>query len=40
LVQRALAGLLTRLRSYDWQVIHGHNVGRIEQLGAYLDVMA
>jgi hypothetical protein len=27
LLRRAIAGVLTRLRSYDWQVIHGHYVG-------------
>ncbi len=27
LLRRAMAGVLTRLRSYDWQVTHGHYVG-------------
>jgi hypothetical protein len=37
LLRRALAGVLTRLRSFDWQVIHGHNVG---DSGKSLDVRA
>jgi hypothetical protein len=32
-----MAGVLTRLRSFDWQVIHGHYVG---DCGASLDVRA
>jgi hypothetical protein len=40
LLQRALAGVLTRLRSFDWQVIHGHQVGGSEKRGTSLDVHA
>ena len=40
LLQRALAGVLTRLRSFDWQVIHGHLVGDSEKRGTSLDVHA
>jgi hypothetical protein len=37
LLRRAMAGVLTRLRSFDWQVIHGHNVG---DSGHSLDTFA
>ena len=37
LLRRAMAGVLTRLRSFDWQVIHGHYVG---DSGRSLDVFA
>jgi hypothetical protein len=40
LLKRALAGLLSRLRTFDWQVIHGHNVGGIDGRGKSLDVLA
>jgi len=40
LLQRALAGVLTRLRSFDWQVIHGHQVGGSENRGSGLDIHA
>jgi hypothetical protein len=40
LLQRALAGVLSRLRSFDWQVIHGHQVGGSEKRGTSLDVHA
>jgi hypothetical protein len=32
-----MAGVLTRLRSFDWQVIHGHYVG---DSGGSLDTFA
>jgi hypothetical protein len=37
LLRRAMAGVLTRLRSFDWQVIHGHHVG---DSGRSLDTFA
>jgi hypothetical protein len=40
LLRRALAGLLTRMRTFDWQVIHGHKVGGTGGLGATLDLLA
>jgi hypothetical protein len=40
LLGRALAGLLTRMRTFDWQVIHGHQVGGTGGLGATLDLLA
>jgi hypothetical protein len=40
LLRRALAGLLTRMRTFDWQVIHGHKVGGTDGLGATLDLLA
>jgi hypothetical protein len=40
LLRRALAGLLTRMRTFDWQVSHGHKVGGSDGLGATLDLLA
>jgi hypothetical protein len=40
LLKRAFAGLLSRLRTFDWQVIHGHSVGGIDGRGRALDVLA
>jgi hypothetical protein len=40
LLKRAFAGLLSRLRTFDWQVIHGHSVGGIDGRGTALDVLA
>jgi hypothetical protein len=39
LLRRACAGLLSRMRTFDWQIIHGHNVGGIDGRGANLDVL-
>ncbi len=40
LLKRAFAGLLSRIRTFDWQVTHGHKVGGTEGRGAALDVLA
>jgi hypothetical protein len=40
LLRRACAGLLSRMRTFDWQIIHGHNVGGIDGRGANLNVFA
>ena len=40
LLKRAFAGLLSRLRTFDWQIIHGHEVGGSEKRGTSLDVHA
>jgi hypothetical protein len=40
LLKRAFAGLLSRLRTFDWQVIHGHEVGGSAKRGTSLDVHA
>jgi len=40
LLRRACAGLLSRMRTFDWQILHGHNVGGIDGRGANLDVLA
>ena len=40
LFNRALAGVLTRLRTLDWQVLHGHLPKRAALRGANLDVLA
>jgi hypothetical protein len=39
LLRRAFVGLLSRMRTFDWQVIHGHIVGGIDGRGANLDVL-
>ena len=40
LLKRAMAGLLSRMRTFDWQIIHGHIVGGADRRGAKLDVLA
>jgi hypothetical protein len=36
LLERAYLGLLTRMRTFDWQVIHGHVLGI--KNGSYFDI--
>jgi hypothetical protein len=40
LFNRALAGVLTRLRTLDWQVLHSHLPKHAGIRGANLDVLA
>jgi hypothetical protein len=40
LLLRAFTGLLSRMRTFDWQIIHGHKGGGTDGRGAALDVRA
>jgi hypothetical protein len=38
LLAQAEAGLLARMQSFDWQIVHGIRVSSGDGLGAFLDV--